>query len=184
MSNKEIMAVEGNRQNDATWNLVHLFKEGTFYRIYDWSAWIFMNFPVGANAEKPLNITKSVKGDSTVVFVGFPVSSQSKYIPDGLSFEAVSDTQIDIRIPLPEDFFNESYESLLQKKAAWINGTPVSESKRQKREDNAVTVQSPKSFGLLSVFGNLLALDMGAISPNDALGILRDLRKQVSVLLQ
>ena len=36
----EIISIEQQRTDQAQWNVIHLFKEGGFYRAYEWSAWL------------------------------------------------------------------------------------------------------------------------------------------------
>ena len=36
----DILQVEKDRQEEATWAVVHLFKTGSFYSAYEWSAWL------------------------------------------------------------------------------------------------------------------------------------------------
>ena len=102
----EILAIEKNRKDSQTYNVIHLFKEGAFYRAYEWSAWliaVIVNAATGNN----LAITKKKAKDSddTFVFAGFPLTSMEKYIPKEaqLSFTPVSDDQIDITVELPID---------------------------------------------------------------------------------
>ena len=109
----EIFEIEKDRQDSAKWNVIHLFKEGSFYHAYEWSAWLVSE--VAYNDEvrqqtqdrKPLSVThKRVKNtDGTFAFVGFPLNSLDKYIPQScqMDFKAVSDTQLDIYIELPAE---------------------------------------------------------------------------------
>ena len=39
MQLKEILSIEENRTEDSR-GVIHLFQEGTFYRAYEWSAWL------------------------------------------------------------------------------------------------------------------------------------------------
>ena len=36
----DILQVEKDRQEEATWAVVHLYKTGSFYSAYEWSAWL------------------------------------------------------------------------------------------------------------------------------------------------
>lgn len=40
MQLKEILSIEENR-TEGSRGVIHLFQEGTFYRAYEWSAWLF-----------------------------------------------------------------------------------------------------------------------------------------------
>ena len=36
----DILPIERDRQDPEKWNVIHLFKTGTFYSAYEWSAWL------------------------------------------------------------------------------------------------------------------------------------------------
>lgn len=78
MQLKEILSIEENRTEDSR-GVIHLFQEGSFYRAYDWSAWLchrFINqFKVTHRHFKNI--------EQAVLFVGFPVTSLSKYVAEG-----------------------------------------------------------------------------------------------------
>ena len=105
----EILEIEKNREDAAQWNIIHLFKEGGFYRAYNWSAWLIVavayNDEVRKNSSdrKPLNVSrkKTKNGENDFAFVGFPLKSLEKFIPNNTGFTPVNDTQIDISIELP-----------------------------------------------------------------------------------
>lgn len=76
--NQEIITREVERTLDDRM-IVHLYQEGSFYRAYEWSAWLchrFINqFKVTHRHFK--NIEQSV------LFVGFLVTSLPKYVAEG-----------------------------------------------------------------------------------------------------
>ena len=39
-SRQDILTLEKDREESATWNVIHMFKEGSFWHAYEWSAWI------------------------------------------------------------------------------------------------------------------------------------------------
>ena len=61
---------------------------------------------------------RSRNSDETFVFVGFPLKSAEKFIPQRTSFETISDTQIDITIELSWDD-DLSYDSLNEAFLKW-----------------------------------------------------------------
>ena len=74
---KEILEIERNRMFNGPYSTIYLFQEGTFFRAYEWSAWLccrYVNqFKVTRREQK---ISSEV--DSTLVFIGFPITSLSK----------------------------------------------------------------------------------------------------------
>ena len=61
---------------------VHLHKEGTFLRAYDWSAWLccrlFHDFKVNKRLFKGI--------DAPVAYIGFPETSLEKWLPECVGF--------------------------------------------------------------------------------------------------
>ncbi len=58
---------------------VHLHKEGTFLRAYDWSAWLCCRYLHDFKVNK-----RQFKGiDEPVTYIGFPETSLQKWTPEG-----------------------------------------------------------------------------------------------------
>lgn len=129
----EILDIEENRKEKNAINIIHLFKEGGFYRAYNWSAWLIVTYTYTddvrktTNDRKPLAVTKkSTKdGDNTFAFVGFPLKSVDKFVPVYNSFTPVTDSQIDLAIDIECD----DYDSLLEKFNEWKDGLKFTEKK-------------------------------------------------------
>jgi hypothetical protein len=73
---KEITEQE-NRRTTADRMELHLWKEGTFLRAYEWSAWL------GCRYLHEFKVNKRVfKGiEEPVVYIGFPETSLRKWLP-------------------------------------------------------------------------------------------------------
>jgi hypothetical protein len=80
---EDIFSIERNRQDESSWNKIHLFKTGEFYRAYEYSAWltaeIAFNDKVRMQTKDraPLKATRVeiARNNDTVCFVGVPVKS-------------------------------------------------------------------------------------------------------------
>lgn len=58
---------------------LHLHKEGTFLRAYNWSAWLACRYLHNFKANK-----RAFKGiDEPVAYIGFPETSLTKWLPEG-----------------------------------------------------------------------------------------------------
>lgn len=62
---------------------IKLYKEGNFWRAYEWSAYLCEFFPNNLQEDEKLKATyKEVKGvDNGLIFVGLPTSSFKKFLP-------------------------------------------------------------------------------------------------------
>lgn len=68
---KEILEFEASREGEEIQRSVHLFQEGSFYRAYEWSAWLMCRYI------HEFKVThRRMKGvEQTVTLIGFPVTS-------------------------------------------------------------------------------------------------------------
>ena len=74
---KEILQKEKERGNVEQCKFIYLFREGTFYRAYEWSAWLCQRY------FSELKFTHHLlKNGEDIIFVGFPISSLGRYTPD------------------------------------------------------------------------------------------------------
>ena len=46
----DILQQERERDTADKWGIIHLFKTGSFYSAYEWSAWLMTKFPIGEAA--------------------------------------------------------------------------------------------------------------------------------------
>lgn len=184
MTIAEVISIESAREDADSWNVIHFVKEGDFYRAHDWSAWLMAKFPFGEATEKNLKVVaKKMKDDYVDAFIGFPASSISKYIPnDGsVDFSVIDESQIDVRIELPADIGEVSFENLHKMKEEWKASLPL-KNNRQKREDREMHDQAPRIIRFTDIISRIISLPIEDLTPREAYDILRDLRRQVSAM--
>lgn len=185
----EILDIEKQRTEKEEWNVIHLFKEGGFYRAYEWSAWLIVAIAYNDEVRqqtgdrKPLNVThkRSRNSDETFVFVGFPLKSADKFIPQRTSFETISDTQIDITIATDWDD-NFTYDLLNENYLKWKEEQPIQEPK-QKREDSPVSTGTVQHATLTGIMSEILAwpLEQKTLIENTA--YLSSLKQRLAALI-
>lgn len=186
MTIEEIKSIEGARQEASTWNVVHFLKEANgFYRAHDWSAWLMKSFPLN-DLIAGMSVTAKRQKDGYVdAFVGFPATSLSKYIPnaDAYDFRAVSDNQFDIKIELPAEIGEVSFDNLNRLKEEWKATLQIQDGgRKQRREERELQEQAPRLTRMSDIVSRLVSLPMEDLSPKDAFDILRDLRRQAVAL--
>ena len=160
----DVLTTEQNRQASGEWGKIHLFEMGDFYRAYEWSAWLIVTMAYNDEVRqqtgdrKPLNVThkRSRNSDETFVFVGFPLKSAEKFIPQRTSFETVSDTQIDITIELTWDD-DLSYDALNEAFLKWKEEQPIQEPKQRRDESPASEVMIRQKSTLTGIMSEILA---------------------------
>ena len=183
----EILEMEKQRNEAASWNVIHLFKEGNFFRAYEWSAWLIVTVAYSDEVRKqspdrkPLGVTrKQVKNsDDSFVFVGFPIKSLDKFIPYKNSFTPVNDDQIDIAIELPATEQEVSYEALSQTMASWKMSVPL--AKENKKDMNGDSRTSPR--GLTAIMASVLSYPLEQKTPMENINFISELKQQLAMLL-
>lgn len=141
----DILQQEHERDNADQWGVIHLYKTGSFYSAYEWSAWLIavitFNDEVRMRTKdrKPLAVTRIPMKDSDETFcrVGFPLKSIEKYIPTRLNYEAEDDKHIVITVtlPQPQDGSEVTYERLSEAVAKWKAEQPLKQPKDKKDSD-------------------------------------------------
>lgn len=186
---QDILDIERQRTEPETWNVIHLFKEGGFYRAYEWSAWLIVTIAYSdeirkeSQDRKPLNVThKHLRGsDDTFLFVGFPLKSADKFIPNRLSFDNVSDSQIDMTITLPDGIAEVGYDKLAETFELWKQDQPIQEPKT-KPEERADEHHRP-SHTLTGIMSQILAYPLEQRTPMENTNFISQLKQQLAELL-
>ena len=141
----DIIQIERDRQEEGSWAVIHLFKTGSFYSAYEWSAWLIavitFNDEVRMRTKdrKPIAVTriKMANTDDTFCRVGFPLKSVEKYIPTRLSYDAEDDKHIviSVQLPQPQDGSTITYERLAEAVVKWKEAQPIKKPKDSKDGD-------------------------------------------------
>ncbi|MBQ8713011.1 MAG: hypothetical protein IJ551_09390 [Prevotella sp.] len=179
MKIEDFIKMETDRKEPARFSVVHLVKEGGFYRASDWSAWLLTQFPIGVSKEKPMNVTvKQLSNGYIHAFVGFPVGSIAKFIPneETVAFQPVSDTQIDVTLNV--DFGDATCDDIRQQVDEWKAGLPLNEGK-QKRDAREATETAPRAMRLTDIMGQVLAFPLADKSPREAWEFVRTLQQRL-----
>lgn len=136
---KQILQIESERSEENR-NVVHLFQEGTFYRAYNWSAWLCHRFV------QQFKVThKQLKGiDESVLFVGFPVSSIERYFGT-CTMHDVDEKSKDVY--LLTDIVSQDMDINIMKTdfGNWKSSIPLTISKTKVKENDAESAPEQSS---------------------------------------
>ena len=151
---------------------IHLIPEGTFYRAYEWSAWLCHRY---VSQFKPTHRLLKNTEDS-VVFVGFPMTSLERHIPEGATLAEQEDKTI--ALILTETVFGETTTEQLQTDFAnWKKSVPLVKSKT----NSELRI---KNFELkndeLDILKRILAYPIEQHSPMEAMAFLSEIKQQLS----
>lgn len=175
---KEILQKETDRNTLEQCTVIHLFREGTFNRAYEWSAWLCQRF------FPDLKVThRLLKGGDDIVFVGFPITSIDRYTPKGSAVLPSGENSIDI--VLPADVFSSftEIETLEKDFANWKQSMPMTEASKKKVEEGRLLAERNAHPRLTDVMLNILAFPIEQRSPMECMAFLADMKKQISEII-
>ena len=137
MSVEEIFNSEKREKN----NLfeIHFYLEGSFWRAYEWSAYLSRNFPSDLTEEERLRPIKKVTKncEDGYIQIGLQLNSFEKYFPGVTNNEKLFNIKDKEIIIHGEDFFKDiefnKYEDLLH---SWKNSINLSNKEKKKFKNN------------------------------------------------
>jgi len=181
MTIADIIELENNRKSPDTFGRIHFIKEGNFYRAHDISAWLITMMPFSEAIKNVSIIAKKLKDGYIDVFIGFPLKSLDKYIPnDGsVTFVPINDIQIDVVIVPTDDILSASFDEIRKAVDEWKLTLPIKAEKSNRREDREITEQRPRITRITDIINHVLAFPLEDKSPMDAYNFLRDLRRDI-----
>ena len=192
-TNQEIMAVEADRQDAATWNVIHLLRDGNYWHANEWSGWLMgvvvheemkRRYPdVERVPPQPVKkFAKNIGGE--YIFVGCQEKSFEKYIPKELQlgFTPVDNLRIDIAVELPAELGEVSYERLQQLFLEWKQSVPLSRDKNEGRQrqqgGDAAPFQGDRD-GLMAVITKVLSFQLSRHTPMQAHEFIGEIQKEI-----
>ena len=120
----EIQTIEDARAETIQQRQIHLFADGSFYRAYEWSAWLCCRYINKFQTTKRHN--KSL--DKDLVFVGFPKMSLPKFTPENVEPRELSEGHLVMSLPetlMPEgEDYNKDFEN-------WKTAIPLAQPQQK-----------------------------------------------------
>ena len=181
---KEILEREKNRELNGDFNTIVFIQEGSFYRAYEWSAWLccrYINtFKVTRRIDK-----SELTADGTVLFVGFPITSVSKYIPETWDVKAIGEKCLSVS--LPSDVFDppKVESSLVDDFAHWKQSVPITATKKGslKNDLKAGSIGDGGFHRMSEVLSEILSYPIEQKSPMECMSFVADLKQQIAAML-
>lgn len=191
-SNQEIMAIEADRQDAATWNVIHLLRDGNYWHANEWSGWLMgvvihdemkRRYP-DVERVPPQPVKKFAKNiGSEYIFVGCQEKSFDKYIPKEvqLSFTPVDNLRIDIAVELPAELGEVSYERLQRMYLEWKQSVPLSKDKDsgKKSGKGEAAPFAGDSDGLMAIITKVLSFQLSRRTPMQAHEFIGEIQKEI-----
>ncbi len=173
------MEFEGSRHtNGVPPVLIRWVAEGTFYRAYEWSAWLACRYVSQFNARR-----KNLKGFEPYAFVGFPVSSLEKYTAEaaelvksengGVVDMLLPSSTLDQNVPMEEytEQFNNWKQSL-----AFVEGGKAQSISKDLRD--SLTTSEPMRIS--SILQQVLSFPIEQKSPMESMAFLAEIKQKIA----
>ena len=182
-------AREKERKDISDWKTMYLYREGTFLRAFNASAWLLATFVYNdefrkqVGGKQPLQVQHLMsKTNGDYIFAGFPVASMDKYVTMCDKRDENSDvvvlTMCDIIAPLFQTV--EEYEEAYAK---YLASLPPAKDKKDKpkqqqsfnTEDDGANVMS--SGGLFEILRSIVAYPLEEKTPLETVDEFRRLKR-------
>ena len=182
-------AREKERKDISDWKKIYLYREGTFLRAFNASAWLLATYVYNDEFRKqiggkqPLQVQHLMsKTNGDYIFAGFPVASMDKYVTMCDKRDENSDvvvlTMYDIIAPLLQTA--EEYEEAYAK---YLASLPPAKEKKDKpkqqqsfnSEDDGANVMA--SGGLFEILRSIVAYPLEEKTPLETVDEFRRLKR-------
>lgn len=175
---KAILEKESQRDTPDQYATIHLFKEGNFFRAYEWSAWLCVRyFP-------DLKVThRAMKSGDDIAFVGFPPTSIERFTPQGATVAEMGEGLVDIL--LPEEAFPPQADAgqLAALFSDWKRSQPLTEASKKRQEAEKAISERNAHPRLTDIMLRILAYPVEQHSPMECMAFLSEVKQQVSEIL-
>jgi hypothetical protein len=179
------------RQDKESWNKIIVHREGKFYHIYEWSAWLVKTVACTEDFQRQRGDTKMLAAnryngkDYEYVMIGFPLESLSKYVPEYINLETMEggDLAITVDIPLNGD---ETIETMQNAFEQWKRQCPLLEKKAKGNKD--ITSGSSQASqlvrsGIFNILSEVLSYPVERMTPAENIDFISNIKQKVAALL-
>lgn len=185
------LAYEKLRQDAESQNKIILHKDGKFYHVYEWSAWLLKTLVCTEELQrergdaKMLQVNRFVTKSGEYVLVGFPLESVSKYIPEYDDLQEMEGGDLSITITLSDDMQQLSTEQLLTMFEEWKQNQPVKEGRKSTREIHAGSSQAPTlaRSGVFAIISEVLSYPVEQKTPAENIEFISKMKQSIVALL-
>lgn len=173
----EILDMEKKRPLPEHKRQVRLWADGSFYRAYEWSAWLCVRYI------RQFKVTRRLikNADSDLLFIGFPQTSLDKFKPEGATVSLFDDKNILLILPEQLVVVEEGH-SLEEDFQNWRTTIPLAESKDEK-EGKSPRISTSFPVSMTGVMKQIMEFPIESNTPIDCMLFLADVKKQLSSLL-
>ena len=177
---KDILEVEKRRVTEEQCRTVYLFQEGTFYRAYEWSAWLCVRYIQQFKPTKRMFKNE----DASLVFVGFPVTSLEKYTLEGAERTVGEDKSVSLVLPAALFAPAADPQGLATEYGNWKQSVPLTEnSKKELEVAERGVAATGRPVRLTEVLQKILAYPIEQRSPMESMSFLAEMKQEIAEII-
>lgn len=180
MQLKDILAKEQSRESDVDYRTLYLVPEGSFYRAYEWSAWLCHRYV------SQFKVTHRLlkNSDESIVFVGFPQTSLERYTPEGASVMVGNDKVVAMTLADDMMVCDMTIEDLKVDFENWKSCAPLTESsKKRLQEERQLQKKEATPMRITDVMHRIMSYPIEQRSPLETMAFLAEVKQQLSEIL-
>ena len=179
------------RQDADSLNKIILNKDGKWYHVYEWSAWLLKTVVCTEEMQKergdakPLAVSHCNTKTGDYVMAGFPLESVAKYIPQYEELREMEDGDICISITLSEELSTLSPEEMAEAYEGWKQAQPLKENRKSVRQVVSGDTK-PAALARSGVFGiisEVLSYPVEQKTPAENIEFISQLKQRIISLL-
>ena len=174
---KDILEKENNRGGNLS--DIYLFVEGMFYRAYERSAWLSCRYVNEFKATR-----RDMKnGGESVVFIGFPVASLSKFVPQGVAVEQGEGSAV-LHLPLENHPELSDTAAAEEAFANWKNSVPMAATaKKGSLRSELKNMPDAEPRRMSEIMLSIMAFPVEQKTPMECMMFVTDLKQNIAKLM-
>ena len=175
----DILEIERKRTDSGDFATIHLFVEGSFYRAYEWSAWLCCRY---ISEFKPTKRELKSEIGETIVYVGFPMTSLTRHVPENAKPLFREDKNVDIVLDMAV-FSGEDAEKLQSDFVNWKNSVPMTVPKKPSVSEDLVAGAGVQPHRMSEILFKVLSFPVERKSPMECMQFITELKQDITSLL-
>lgn len=185
------LAYEKLRQDAQSQNKIILHKDGKFYHVYEWSAWLLKTLVCTEELQKErgdakmLQVNRFVTKSGEYVLAGFPLESVSKYIPEYDEINEMEGGDLCVSITLSDEMQQLATDQLQTKFEEWKQQQSIKEGRKGNREIHSGNKQAPAlaRSGAFSILLEVLHYPIEQKTPSENIEFISQMKQRIVELL-
>jgi len=185
------LAYEKLRQDAESQNKIILNKDGKWYHVYDWSAWLLKTAACTEEMQKergdakPLTVSRYNTKTGDYIIAGFPLESVAKYIPEYEEIKEMEDGDLAVSIKLPDGLRALTPEQMQASYDEWKDQQPIKEGRKSVRQ---VVSGDPKPAalarsGVFGIISEVLSYPVEQKTPAENIEFISQMKQRIVALL-